>query len=67
MNYFASGGMPWVTVYASAISALVNITLNFIWIPSMGIVGASLASVAGYSLMLAISLIYIHRDQKKRS
>ena len=59
MNYFASIGMPSVTVYSSGIAAIVNILLNLRLIPWLGIVGASTASVLSYGLMLGISLVHI--------
>jgi O-antigen/teichoic acid export membrane protein len=60
MNYFAAMGMPMVTVYSPALAVLINILLNLALIPSLGIVGASLAAVAAYSAMLMTSLVYIH-------
>ncbi len=68
MNYFASTGMPWVTVYSPAFAALLNIGANLILIPRYGIVGASLSSVLAYGSMLAFSAVYIlivHRRDAK--
>lgn len=59
MNYFASIGMPLITVYSPSIALLCNIIVNMCLIPKMGIVGASISSVVAYGLMLVISIIYI--------
>ena len=61
MNYFASEGMPWITVYSPGIAALVNILLNFYLLPKWGIIGASFSSIAAYTLMLLFSFTYIQR------
>jgi O-antigen/teichoic acid export membrane protein len=59
MNYFAGTGMPLVTVISPAIAFCVNLTLNLVLIPKMGVAGASLASTICYSIMLLCSAIYV--------
>jgi Na+-driven multidrug efflux pump len=59
MNYFASAGMPWITVYSPALAALLNIGLNIQFIPVFGIVGASWASDIAYGVMLMASLLFL--------
>jgi O-antigen/teichoic acid export membrane protein len=59
MNFFASIGMPMITVYSPGLALLVNFLLNLVLIPSWGIVGASLSTMAASGVMLAASLIYI--------
>jgi O-antigen/teichoic acid export membrane protein len=59
MNYFASIGMPSITVYSPVSAALVNIALCVWLLPSFGIVGASVSSVATYGLMLLLSCLYL--------
>jgi O-antigen/teichoic acid export membrane protein len=66
MNYCAAIGMPWVTVYAPFMALVVNIGLNAILIPRLGIVGASLASLVAYGLMLSVSLTYLLRQRDAR-
>jgi O-antigen/teichoic acid export membrane protein len=66
MNYFASTGMPPVTILAPAAAALFNVGLNLALIPRLGIVGASISSVAAYGGMLAASSVYL-RYAKGRS
>jgi len=59
MNYFASTGMPLITVYSPAAAAVLNIVLNIELIPEYGIVGASIASTVAYGMMFAISVAYL--------
>jgi O-antigen/teichoic acid export membrane protein len=61
MNYFASTGMPMITVYSPAIAALANIVLNIKIIPLLGIIGASISSSICYSAMLGFSIFYIYK------
>jgi O-antigen/teichoic acid export membrane protein len=63
MNYFASEGMPAVVVWSPALASLVNIGLNLWLLPTLGIVGASLASTVAYGMMLCISMVYIQRQR----
>jgi len=60
MNYFASTGMPMITVYSPAIAALANLVLNIKIIPLLGIIGASISSSICYSAMLGFSIFYIY-------
>ncbi len=48
--YIAGIGKPRLNLYASGLGLLVTITLDLILIPKLGIVGASMASTASYSL-----------------
>ncbi|KHD08105.1 hypothetical protein PN36_02770 [Candidatus Thiomargarita nelsonii] len=64
MNYFASIGMPIITVYSPGAAVMLNIGLNFYLIPNQGIVGAALASVISYGLMLILSIIYLRWIKK---
>ncbi len=65
MNYAGAVGMPPITVYAPLAGFIVNVALNLWLIPTVGIVGASVASTIAYSLMLAISATYFL--QRRRS
>lgn len=62
MNYFASTGMPAVTVYSPAAAALLNVGLNLWLIPELGPAGAALASSVAYGLMLLFSLAHLARS-----
>jgi O-antigen/teichoic acid export membrane protein len=59
MNYFGSIGMPSISVYSPVSAALLNIVLCIWLIPSLGIVGASISSIATYGLMLLLSCLYL--------
>lgn len=64
MNYLASMNMPWVTVYAPFVSAVMNCTLNLWLIPKYGIVGASISSSICYTVMLSLALLYVIQHRK---
>jgi O-antigen/teichoic acid export membrane protein len=66
MNYFASIGMPPITVYSPMIAVALNIILNINIIPLYGIVGAAISSIVSYTLMLCTSLVYISLVQRNR-
>jgi O-antigen/teichoic acid export membrane protein len=66
MNYFASTGMPWITVYSPALAALINIGLNIQFLPVFGIVGASLASDIAYAVMFTASLFFLRGRRRIR-
>ena len=56
---FASEGMPPISVWSPLLAAIANIALNFLLLPRIGIVGASIASTLAYGLMLVTSLVYM--------
>ena len=58
MNYFASMGMPNITVYAPGLTSIINILLNFKLINLYGIGGASLSSCVSYGMMFFMSYFY---------
>lgn len=60
-NYFASIGMPYVTVYSPFIAFIVNLILNLLLIPKIGIIGASISSTIAYSAMFIFSILYIRK------
>lgn len=66
MIYFASIGMPPITVYSPMIAVALNIILNINIIPLYGIVGAAISSIVSYTLMLCTSLVYISLVQRNR-
>ena len=59
MNFFASTGMPWVTIYSPLLALILNVFLNMKLIPILGVNGAAISSVISYSLMLLISIFYV--------
>jgi O-antigen/teichoic acid export membrane protein len=66
MNYFASNGMPLVVIVGPLTGLGVNVVLNIMLLPSIGIVGASVASSVGYGTMLMVSLAYLRRTAHAR-
>lgn len=63
MNYFASIGMPPVTIYSPAVAFVLNVALNIYLIPILGLVGASISATLTYGVMLIISIVYISRTK----
>lgn len=59
MNYFASIGMPRITIYVPSLALVLNVFLNLHLIPTHGAIGAAIASSAACALMLLCSSIYI--------
>ena len=59
MNYFASIGNPSVVIWSPAIASGVNIALNVILMPRMGVSGAAIASSVAYGFMLLMSAAYV--------
>lgn len=66
MNYFAAEGMPPIAIWSPAVASVVNIALNFVLLPQIGIVGASLASTIAYLCMLVASGYYLLRGEATR-
>ena len=50
----AGQGYPAVTIWAPAAAVALSACLNVLWIPTMGLKGAALATSAGYILWVAI-------------
>ena len=50
-------GRPKANLYAMAAATAVNLALNFLWIPRYGAIGAAWATVAGFGVLSAGSLI----------
>jgi len=54
-------GRPILNSYVAAISLVSNISLNLIWIPAYGIVGAAWASTVSYLLMFFCTFLFYYR------
>jgi O-antigen/teichoic acid export membrane protein len=54
MNHFGGQGMPWVTVAAPCLGAVLNVLLNLLLLPHYGIVGAAAASTVAYLAMATV-------------
>jgi len=66
MNYFASIGNPSVVIWSPAVASGLNIALNVILMPRIGISGAAIASSVAYGLMLLMSSTYVIKDGSTR-
>jgi len=63
MNQDMAGkGKPWVSMKAMVPSLIVNVVLNFFWIPTYGANGAALASTISYSVA---ALLFLHFYSKE--
>ena len=63
INMDLSGkGKPWVSLKAMIPALIVNVVLNFIFIPKYGAVGAAIASTISYSIA---ALLFVHFYSKE--
>lgn len=60
-TYLWSKGFPLVSVFLPLAALILNIGLNLLLIPQMGIAGAALASSIAYSLWFCLILLYEQR------
>jgi O-antigen/teichoic acid export membrane protein len=60
-NEMTGRGKPIINVIASAISLSINIPLNFVLIPRMGMIGAAIATSTSYLVTSIIVLIYFSK------
>lgn len=60
-SYFSALGKPAIATKILLIAAVVNIIINVLLIPWMGIIGASIASFIAYSLAAILSTISIRK------
>jgi O-antigen/teichoic acid export membrane protein len=65
MHYFYAVGTPTVAVAAPLAGWVLNLFLNVVLIPQVGIVGASLASSLAYGVVLVISLTWFARSRPR--
>ncbi len=63
-NYLASIGSPWFSVYIWIIGAALNVLLNALTIPRLGIRGAALSSLISYGVVLLLCYIYASQGVK---
>lgn len=58
-NDLAAQGRPEINMYLSVLVMLVNIVGNVVLIPSLGLIGAAMATTIAYSLN-AVAKVYVH-------
>ncbi len=61
-QYYASIGKIKFLIYYWILTLLVNISLNYFWIPKYGIAGAAWSSLISYSLILILLLLKIYTE-----
>jgi len=59
---FSSRNRQQVSIMAACIALLVNLCLNFFWIPRFGIEGAALASTVSYTVAGVILLVMVKME-----
>lgn len=55
-NDIAGKGFPELNIYVGIVSVTVNIMLNLLWVPRLGIIGVAWASTVSYTLAFMITL-----------
>jgi len=63
-TYFRGTNRPLLVSKVVAVTLCLNLLLNFLLIPVLGIRGAALSSLISYSLNAIVLLIYFRRDSK---
>lgn len=66
VNLLFAKGRTWAIGIATLTSGLANVALNLWWVPRFGIMGAALATVAGYALMLLLVWLSAQRAYRLR-
>jgi O-antigen/teichoic acid export membrane protein len=61
-NDMAGQGKPWVSMKAMGPSVIINVVLNYLWIPKYGASGSALASTVSYSIA---AIIFLHVYSKE--
>lgn len=60
-NELAGRGKPIINTYISITALVVNVPLNFVLIPVIGISGSALASTVSYTVSAVLTLVYFSR------
>ena len=64
LQYFASKGLPWLTILIWVPGFLINIILNILFIPRYGFIAAALTSLLAYFLTFVLYYLYLQKIQK---
>jgi O-antigen/teichoic acid export membrane protein len=62
--YTYQRGLPWVSAIVAGAGLIVDLALDFVLVPRMGINGASLASTLAYSIAMAGGLAVFFRQER---
>jgi O-antigen/teichoic acid export membrane protein len=60
-SYLSGRGRPGVVSVGASVALIVNVSLNLVLIPTLGIVGASLASLVSYTVLATMMLVAASR------
>ena len=61
---FSSRNRQQIPIIVAFLSLVINIILNFIWIPKFGIEGASLASTVAYFFAVSVLILFFKSESK---
>lgn len=61
-QYYATIGKIKFLIYYWIVTLAINIVLNYLWIPTYGIIGAAWSSLITYSIMLILVLIKVLKE-----
>jgi O-antigen/teichoic acid export membrane protein len=61
-RYFVAVGRQRANIVTQILAVLLNLTLNLLWIPRYGIIGAAWASLASYGLQALLIVVWFGRD-----
>ena len=64
-QFVASISVPWNAVKLSLLLVVINVILNYLWIPLFGTVGAAAASVSCFALLIPINGYYARKYLKQ--
>jgi len=67
ISYVTSGGLDYLgrakyRAYAKAGAAIINVVLNLILIPMIGVVGAAISTVSSYGLYVILNVYFLHLE-----
>ncbi len=63
-QFFAANNYPWKAVYIWIPGIVLNIVINWIWIPKYGMLAAAWSSVLAYGLTFMLHFILLNKYQK---
>ena len=67
VSYITGGGLDYLgkakhRAYAKGGAAIINVVLNIIFIPTIGVVGAAISTVSSYALYVALNVYLLHLE-----
>ena len=65
MNHYAGRGLPLIVIYSPLVALMINLFLNWFYIPKYGMIAAALNSTLSYTLMFLINLLYFLKTEEQ--